>query len=369
MPDEPESANEASLLAFRNVEKRFGDTVAVKNLNLEIAAGDFVAIMGPSGCGKTTTLRMLAGLEKPTGGCILWRGRPIDNVPPWRRRMPLVWQNYALFPFLDVLGNVAFGLRSEGLGKAERRKRAMEWLERLGISELAGRSVDTLSGGQAQRVALARALVLEPEVLLLDEPLSALDAHMVVRMQSELSTLQRELGITFFYVTHNQSEAFAMAGRVVIMNDGEIQQVGSPVDIFRAPANRFVAAFVGTNNILPGTVTSVADGSCTVRTVLGTFDSAGPSASAVTEGDKVDLVVSADLVMVLTDPAAARPNLFCARLVGESFIGTTVLLTLDAGDREVKVQLPQRAFQNMRAEIGDELRLCFDPSDALLISA
>jgi spermidine/putrescine transport system ATP-binding protein len=185
--------------------KDYGSNPAVHTFDLDIQRGSFVAIMGPSGCGKTTLLRMIAGLEKPTRGQIILNGGSIESLPPWKRRMPLVWQNYALFPFLNVIDNVAFGLRNDKLSKATRQTRAQAWLDRLGIGDLAHRSPGTLSGGQAQRVALARALVLEPEILLLDEPLSALDANMVVRMQTELAQLQRDLGITFFYVTHNQS--------------------------------------------------------------------------------------------------------------------------------------------------------------------
>ena len=290
--------SEQPFLRFTGIEKRFGGTLAVTGFDLDIARGDFIAIMGPSGCGKTTTLRMLAGLEKPTAGQILRDGEAIDDTPPWLRRMPLVWQNYALFPFLSVLDNVAFGLRNEDVAKAERHRRAMGWLERLGISDLAQRQPETLSGGQAQRVALARALVLEPEVLLLDEPLSALDAHMVVRMQTEIAELQRALGITFVYVTHNQSEAFAMADRVVIMNAGRIQQVGSSMDVYRAPKTRFVAEFVGTNNIVDGTIASASRSILSVETGLGRLVSTNPTGAEVVKGSPVHLVVSADLVSV-----------------------------------------------------------------------
>jgi spermidine/putrescine transport system ATP-binding protein len=294
----PPVATQQPFLKFVGVEKSFDGKPAVREFDLDISRGDFVAIMGPSGCGKTTTLRMLAGLERPTGGEISRDGRIINDDPPWQRRMPLVWQNYALFPFLSVVDNVAFGLRNDDVGKTERQRRAQAWLERLGIGDLAGRDPETLSGGQAQRVALARALVLEPEVLLLDEPLSALDANMVVRMQTEIAELQRALGITFVYVTHNQSEAFAMADRVVIMNEGRIQQTGSPIDVYRAPRTRFVADFVGTNNIVDGRIVSVAAGRSAVETAIGTFVSSSPSNIAFTAGDSVHLVVSADLVTV-----------------------------------------------------------------------
>ncbi|MEC8641968.1 MAG: ABC transporter ATP-binding protein, partial [Pseudomonadota bacterium] len=259
------------LVEFRSVEKRFGDFVAVERVNFTIEAGEFVAIMGPSGCGKTTTLRMLAGLEAPSEGEVLMEGRVMNDVPAHERDTPLVWQSLALFPFLNARENVEFGLQMRGVSAAERRKRALEWLDRMEISEFAERDISSLSGGQKQRVALARSLVIEPRILLLDEPLSALDANLVIRMQSVLTKLQRELGITFVYVTHSQSEAFAMADRVVIMSRGRIAQVGSPKDIYRAPANRFVAEFVGRNNIISGTVTKTTKTTATIDGSLGSF--------------------------------------------------------------------------------------------------
>ena len=216
------------LVVFDGVVKRYGSITAVKHMDLTIDKGEFVALMGPSGCGKTTTLRMLAGLEQPSEGEVRIAGRVMNDVAAHERDTPLVWQSLALFPFLNVRQNVEFGLRMRRVDAPERRRRAIEWLERMGLKGFDDRRIDQLSGGQRQRVALARSLVTEPEMLLLDEPLSALDAHLVIRMQGVLTRLQRELGITFVYVTHSQSEAFAMADRVVIMGDGEISQSGLP---------------------------------------------------------------------------------------------------------------------------------------------
>ena len=255
----------SALVEIDAVVKRFGDFVAVRRMDLSIDKGEFIAIMGPSGCGKTTTLRMLAGLDQPSEGQIRIGGKVMNDVPAHRRDTPMVWQSLALFPFLNVRENVEFGLKMRGVAADERRRRAMDWLERMEIADFSGRMVDTLSGGQRQRVALARSLVTEPEVLLLDEPLSALDAHLVIRMQGVLTRLQRELGITFIYVTHSQSEAFAMADRVVIMNQGGVAQIGGPRDIYRAPGNRFVAEFVGRNNILTGKMTPEGLGPRLVR--------------------------------------------------------------------------------------------------------
>ena len=241
-----------TLVSFEGVVKSFGAFVAVKKLDFEIKKGEFLAIMGSSGCGKTTTLRMLAGLEAPSEGVIKLSGKPINDLPTWSRDTPMVWQSLALFPFLNVRENVEFALKMRGVGKAERRRRAEQWLDRMQITEFAERNISQLSGGQRQRVALARSLVVEPEILLLDEPLSALDAALKVRMQSVLKNLQRETGITFVYVTHSQSEAFSMADRVVIMSRGVIEQIGTPQEIYRTPGTRFVAEFLGPSNILQG---------------------------------------------------------------------------------------------------------------------
>ena len=226
------------LVSFEGVVKSFGNFIAVQKLDFEIKKGEFLAIMGSSGCGKTTTLRMLAGLEAPTKGVIRLSGKPINDLPTWSRDTPMVWQSLALFPFLNVIENVEFALKMRGVGKAERRRRAEQWLDRMQITEFADRNISQLSGGQRQRVALARSLVVEPEILLLDEPLSALDAALKVRMQSVLKNLQRETGITFVYVTHSQSEAFSMADRVVIMSRGKIEQIGTPQEIYRTPRTR-----------------------------------------------------------------------------------------------------------------------------------
>ena len=343
------------LLVLDHVAKNFGDVTAVRDVNIEIAEGEFVAIMGPSGCGKTTTLRMIAGLEQPSEGEIRLRGRRLNEVKPWDRDTPLVWQSLALFPFMSVLKNVEFGLKMRGVGSAERHERSMNWLERLGIDSHHNRKVGLLSGGERQRVALARALVTEPEILLLDEPLSALDAHLVVRMQSELSQLQEQLGITFCYVTHNQSEAFAMADRVVIMSNGRVQQVGSPRQVYRAPANRFVADFVGANNILPGTIRDIDGGQTSVDTDLGTLNAPAPKGLALAVGDPVDLVVSADRVSLSTTGGTGG-NEIRGTLISEQFVGAVVTLYLDTGaEAEFRVQLQQHEVDALDLSRGMDL--------------
>lgn len=359
-----------SLLSLDRVHKNFGEVVAVRDISFDIDEGTFVAIMGPSGCGKTTTLRMLAGLETPTGGEIYLRGEPISGRKPWQRDMPLVWQNLALFPFLDVASNVAFGLKMAGVDRQQRDDRVRQWLDRLGIGHLAKRDISVLSGGQLQRVALARALVTEPEILLLDEPLSALDAHLVVRMQHELTRLQRELGITFVYVTHNQSEAFAMADRVVIINEGSVQQIGTPRQVYSRPCNRFVAEFVGTNNLLAGTVEEVAGGCLRVRAGSGTFEVNAPEDEMVAEGDPVHVVVSADRVVVSREHDDAQANSVRGRLVSEQFIGTVVTVYIDAGELgDLRVQLQQREWDQLGTKAGEVLVASWRPEDCFIVGA
>ncbi len=331
-----------ALVEFDSVVKRFDDFTAVETMNFTIEEGEFIAIMGPSGCGKTTTLRMLAGLERPSEGQIRFEGQVMNFLPPHERDTPMVWQSLALFPFLNVRENVEFGLRMRGVDARARKIRASDWLERLEIQNLAERNVETLSGGQKQRVALARSLVTEPKILLLDEPLSALDANLVIRMQSMLTRLQRQLGITFVYVTHSQSEAFAMADRVVIMSHGRISQIGAPKDIYRAPANRFVAEFVGRNNIISGQVKSVIDKAVTIKSNLGIFKVNLNGNPKPKLGDSVSFVIAADLVILSPTKLKVANTVECS-LISEEFIGSVVTLFLEAPDgSEFKVQLQER---------------------------
>lgn len=359
-----------TLVEFVQVVKRFDDFVAVRNLNLSIARGEFVALMGPSGCGKTTTLRMLAGLEKPTSGQILLDGRVMNDVSASERDTPMVWQSLALFPFLNARENVEFGLKMRGVNAVERKKRAINWLERLDMGKFIERPVNQLSGGQRQRVALARSLVIEPSILLLDEPLSALDAHLVIRMQGVLSKLQKELGITFVYVTHSQSEAFAMADRVVIMGNGDVAQIGTSREIYRAPANRFVAQFVGRNNILGGVVSSLDGSLARFDTACGQFSVRVPEGKSLEPGHQIQIAIAADRLRLQARAnsvhrpeeadesmlsAAANPsagenqapeealNRVDCTLISEEFVGAVVTLFFETADgTELMVQVQER---------------------------
>lgn len=356
-----------ALVEFDRVVKRFGDFTAVQALDLDIVKGEFLAIMGPSGCGKTTTLRMLAGLEQPSEGEVRLNGRRMNEVKASARDTPMVWQNLALFPFLNVAKNVEFGLKMRGLGAAERRRKAMDWLDRLEIGDFAERDVAQLSGGQRQRVALARALVTEPEILLLDEPLSALDANLVVRMQGVLSRLQKDLGITFVYVTHSQSEAFAMADRVVIMNDGRIAQIGAPREVYRNPANRFVAEFVGTNNILTGRVRRLTETRTEIETDLGHFEARRPDDPSLEEGRPVTFVISADLVQ-LSGAETALPNRVACSLISEEFVGSMVTLLLETAEGvELKVQTSQRILEHLDLSGASALFASWSPEHIHLL--
>jgi spermidine/putrescine transport system ATP-binding protein len=243
-------------VALEQVTKRFGDFPAVRDLSLEIAQGEFFTLLGPSGCGKTTTLRMVAGFEDPSAGRILIDGVDVAGLPPFKRPTNTVFQSYALFPHLSVEDNVAFGLRRKGVRKEEARRRVREELERVGLSVEAKRKPRQLSGGQQQRVALARALINLPTVLLLDEPLGALDLKLRKGLQLELKRIQRDVGITFVYVTHDQEEALSVGDRIVVMHEGRIEQVADPFTISNLPENVQVAAFMGDNNIFEGTVTA-----------------------------------------------------------------------------------------------------------------
>jgi spermidine/putrescine transport system ATP-binding protein len=243
-----------SLIRFENVSKRFGSFIAVDDVSLDVAEGEFFTLLGPSGCGKTTLLRMLAGLETPTEGRILIDGVDVTHVPPNRRPVNMVFQSYAVFPHLTVADNVAYGLKIDKVAKAERDERVAEALRLVKLEDFAARKPDQLSGGQRQRVALARALVKRPRVLLLDEPLSALDAKLREAMRGELAAIQDAVGVTFVMVTHDQDEALAMASRCALMNRGQLQQVAAPGDLYEYPANRFVADFIGTINMVEGTL-------------------------------------------------------------------------------------------------------------------
>jgi spermidine/putrescine transport system ATP-binding protein len=279
------------------VTKRFGDFTAVRELTLDIPAGEFFTMLGPSGCGKTTTLRMVAGFEEPTEGRVLLDGEDVTGRPAFKRSTNTVFQSYALFPHLSVEKNVAFGLQRKKLDRDEIRRRVSEELERVGLAAEAGRRPAQLSGGQQQRVALARALVNRPAVLLLDEPLGSLDLKLRKQLQVELKRIQRDVGITFIYVTHDQEEALTMSDRIAVMNRGVIEQIADPETVYERPATTFVAGFIGVSNLMPGEVVSAngtatelrLDAGPTVRTAESGGARRGERAHAVVRPEKLEL--------------------------------------------------------------------------------
>ena len=353
-------------LEVRGIAKRFGSVVAIERVDIDVQRGEFVAIMGPSGCGKTTLLRIVAGLERADEGTLLLRGDDISNVPVHKRSTRLIWQDYSLFPFLNVRKNIEFGLTLKRHDKKAVRQKVEAVAEQVHLSHLLSRRIGQLSGGEKQRVAIARALVTEPEILLLDEPLSSLDAHLRIKVQSELTVLQRELDISFIYVTHNQSEAFAMADRVVVMNKGVVEQTGRPAEIYNRPETHFVAEFVGANNIFEGRVSDTAGGTVVVDCSHGKVRIAGHG-NTIDQGAAVELVVQADKLRRRQDGEGGL-NTIRAVLRGREFTGSQVIYHLEtAGGVAVKMVLQEPFTDGEGTEINTEMELCWAPGDTVIL--
>lgn len=348
-----------AIVEFEGVVKKFGAFVAVEKTDFQIRRGEFLAIMGSSGCGKTTTLRMLAGLEDPSEGNIFLDGERVNGKATWDRDTPMVWQSLALFPFLTVQENVEFSLKMRGVGRKERAERARKWLDKMHILEFADRNISQLSGGQRQRVALARALVTEPKILLLDEPLSALDAHLKVRMQAVLSNLQKDLGITFVYVTHSMSEAFSMADRVVIMSRGKIEQIGTPQEIYHKPKNKFVAEFLGSANIFSGELVATRANEWEINTSYGPFIVHPEGSTSNSVGDNLSFVVSAEHIRI--GPKGGAENGISARVVGEEFVGATATIYFETSSgAEIKVHKTHEELAELDLHSNGEFLLSWD---------
>lgn len=353
----------APAVALRSVRRTFGEHVAVKSLDLDIAEGEFFSIIGPSGCGKTTTLRMLAGLDQPTTGTIEIHDNDVTGTPAYKRPVHTVFQNYALFPHLDVAANVGFGLREQRVPKAELRSRVGKALELVAMSDYADRRPAQLSGGMQQRVALARALVLNPEVLLLDEPLGALDLKLRRQLQIMLKELQREVGITFVYVTHDQEEAFSMSDRVGIMNQGELVQVAKPSDLYERPATQFVADFVGSSNLLPVTVLS-PNGSG-YHVALAGRELVVSGADGVARADKCVAVLRPENVQ-WTDGASLDVTVRGV-VKDESYVGSHSAITLmTSAFNEVVMSCPSR-FLPSDLRLGGEFDIGWNTEDLWVV--
>ena len=321
-------------LTLENVTKVFpgrdgeGEVTAVDNISLSIGKGELVTLLGPSGCGKTTTLRMIAGFEFPTGGRIYLDGQEINNLPPHKRGMSMVFQSYAIFPHLNVYENVAYGLKVARLPKKEIQERVAQTLELVELTGYEKRAPNQLSGGQQQRVALARALVMEPKVLLMDEPLSNLDAKLREQMRSEIRRIQQLIDITSIYVTHDQVEAMTISDRIVIMNEGRIEQVGDPVEIYRHPQTRFVADFIGRANFIPGVVQDRQNGQLVVN-LMGRTLTAAAAEDEYSEGTEVTVVVRPEM-MTLNPAEGAHVEGIVRRA---SYLGNVVEYDVAVGEQ------------------------------------
>lgn len=343
-------------VALKAVAKRYGNVTAVESIDLSVAAGSYCCLLGPSGCGKTSTLRMIAGHESISSGVISIDGDDIGNLPPARRPTAMMFQNYALFPHLSCLDNVAFSLRMQGQAKAKRHARALESLELVDMGQHAERMPAQLSGGQQQRVALARALVTNPSVLLLDEPLSALDPFLRVRMRGELRRLQRDLGITFIHVTHSQQEAMSVADQVVVMNQGLIEQVDAPRAVFNQPRSEFVARFIGGHNVIAGTLEEHSSAGFKVRSD-GAVLVGGAGSGERIAGEPAAVAVRADRVTVATsDSAQMGENTLSGTVRAIEYHGASVRMALQikAAD-EFNISLDESAFFDRPYEVGDNV--------------
>jgi putative spermidine/putrescine transport system ATP-binding protein len=353
------------------VTKRFANLVAVDNIDLKIPGGTYCCLLGPSGCGKTTILRMIAGHEEPTAGTIRIGGENVVGLPPVRRGTAMMFQSYALFPHMTVLDNVAYNLRMRGVGKAERRQRARAVLDKVQLGPLAERMPAQLSGGQQQRVALARAIITNPRVLLLDEPLSALDEYLRLQMRSELRRLQRELGITFVHVTHTQLEAIAVADLVVVMDQGRIEQAAAPEVIYAAPESAYVARFMGGHNVLSGRLSRLSDGVATLDNDKGECFEVTMTDALAAPGDPVTVSIRRDRVALENGAAAATGiNQVSGTVYAIEYQGAFVKVTLrTAGDDEFVAYLRDDQFLRNPVEIGDAATASWRREDLHLLRA
>lgn len=337
---------EKKIIELKNISKNFEDQQVLKGIDLNIYENEFLTLLGPSGCGKTTLLRIIGGFEEPSNGQLIFDGKDILKVPPYKREVNTVFQKYALFPFLNVADNIAFGLNLKKMDKDVIEKKVSRMLELVGLKGFEKRDVTLLSGGQQQRVAIARALVNEPKVLLLDEPLGALDAKLRKDMQTELKKIQKEVGITFIFVTHDQEEALSMSDTIVVLNDGVIQQIGTPMDIYNEPQNRFVAEFIGESNIIEGNM---------IKDCLVNFD--GIDWECVDKGfkDNEDIeVVLRPEDMDVVEPEAGKVS---GTIISKVFMGVHYEYLVETKNRNYKVHTTENY------EIGKKVGLTIDPFD------
>jgi spermidine/putrescine transport system ATP-binding protein len=366
------SAPASPEIRLASLTKRFGEVVAVDDVSLDIKSGEFFSLLGPSGCGKTTTLRMIGGFEAPTAGSIELRGRDVTHDPPDKRPVNMVFQNYALFPHLDVAENVGFGLRRRKVPKDEITRRVGESLELVHLSGYERRKPTQLSGGQQQRVALARALVNRPDVLLLDEPLGALDLKLRKRLQLELKRIQGEVGITFVYVTHDQEEALTMSDRIAVMHHGRVEQLGTPEALYDRPTTPFVADFIGTTNLLHGTVEAIEDGAAVVRLDSGDVCRIGSSGRSV--GQAVDVSLRPESIAIAAGasngsgpatPDSLPDGRLSATIERSAYLGSAVQYLVRTSGGIVLTVLASKNADRLAAD--QVVTLDWAPDDALVL--
>lgn len=354
-----------SFVEFNNVSKKFGSTVAVEALDLVIERGEFFSLLGPSGCGKSTTLRMLAGFVAPSTGRIQVHGRDITDLPPEARDIGIVFQNYAIFPHMSVFDNIAFGLVERRVDKAEIRRQVEAALEQVGMAGFGERYERELSGGQKQRVALARVLVIQPEILLLDEPLSALDRKMREEMKIWIKNIQKSIGITTIYVTHDQSEALTMSDRVAVMDQGQVLQVGSPVEIYEQPASRFIADFIGESNLLDARVAAVNATGCEIDLGEAIVAARTSHGSALKTGDGVGLMIRPETIRLHAVEGGESPKLR-GRIIDEIYQGSLRRYRVEAGAHQIIVEVPNRPDLD-RLGTGDQVALYWNVESAVVV--
>ena len=360
-------------IEMEHVTKRFGDFVAVKDMDLKIKKGEFFSMLGPSGCGKTTTLRMVAGFDQPTEGEIYLANTPVAGVPPYKRPVNTVFQSYALFPHLSTWENIAFGLKRKGVEKKEIQQRVDEAIAMVEMESMKDRKPVQLSGGQQQRVALARALVNRPTVLLLDEPLGALDAKLRKAMQLELKKLQSEVGITFIYVTHDQEEALTMSDRLAVMSQGLVEQIGTPTEIYENPQSAFVANFIGVSNIYLSDVIRVENGVAECRTDKGLGVLVSVQDKDIKAGDKVGVVIRPEKLAIAPaekmDEVADRENVYDGVVKAVVYIGSVTQFIVDIEGKHLAQVLYQNLYHTEREEWAQEQKVkvaCWKDSASLI---